>query len=226
MKCVDELVPGSGHAKRRRTALRYQIQPSTVSQVQEFNKRQGRKRRLGGDGTLHNKTASVLASLLSAGEARKLAEQPRMSQATTAAAVCIFKKIKKSITEEVMLGTCDASGVSNRGYVAMCNAIKHRVQLVAPELKGSLLPSKNRLALLQKQMNEKLPQFIGDFYQIKGRRIIPEVRVGKKIVRGAKEVILDDKNNLFAELEVVQRSMVLFYDIIVKGSFHWNSDML
>lgn len=218
MKCLDELAPGSGHAKRRRTALRYQIQPSTVSQVQEFNKRQGRKRRLGGDGTLHNKTASVLASVLSAGEARKLAEQPRMSQATTAAAVCIFKKIKKSITEEVMLGTCDASGVSNRGYVAMCNAVKHRVQLVAPELKGGLLPSKHRLALLRKQMNEKLPQFIGDYYQIKGRRIIPEVRVGKKIVRGAKEVILDDKNNLFAELEVVQRSMVLFYDMTMEGN--------
>lgn len=117
-----------------------------------------------------------------------------------------------------MLGTWDAFGVSNRRYVAMCNAVKHWVQLVAPKLKGGLLPSKNRLALLRKQMNEKLPQFIGDYYQIKGRRIIPEVRVGKKIVRGAKEVILDDKNNLFAELEVVQRSMVLFYDMTMEGN--------
>jgi len=30
-------------------------------------------------------------------------------------------------------------------------------------------------------------------------------------------VILDSKNNLFAELEVVQHSMVLFYDMIVQG---------
>ncbi len=67
-------------------------------------------------------------------------------------------------------------------------------------------------------MNEKLPQFIGDYYHIEGRRIIPEVRVGKKIVRGAKEVILDSKNNLFAQLEVVQRSMVLFYDMTVQGN--------
>lgn len=37
----------------------------------------------------------------------------------------------------------------------MCNAVKHRVQLVAPELKGGLLPSKNRLALLRKQMKRE-----------------------------------------------------------------------
>ena len=129
----------------------------------------------------------------------------------------MFKKLQKTLTEEVMLGTCDASGVSSRGYVAMCNAVKHRVQLVALELKGGLLPSRNRLAQLCKQMNEKLPQFIGDYYHIEGRRIIPEVRVGRKIVRGAKEVTLDSKNNLFAELEVVQRSMVLFYDMTVQG---------
>jgi hypothetical protein len=43
------------------------------------------------------------------------------------------------------------------------------------------------------------------------------VLVGKKIVRGAKEVVLHSKNNLFAELEVVQRSMVLFYDVILEG---------
>ena len=33
MKSLDELAPGSGHAKRRRTALRWQIQPSTVQHV-------------------------------------------------------------------------------------------------------------------------------------------------------------------------------------------------
>jgi len=66
-------------------------------------------------------------------------------------------------------------------------------------------------------MNEKLPQFIEDYYHIEGRRTIPEVRVGKKVIRGAKEVILDNKNNLLAELEVVQRLMVMFCDMTVEG---------
>lgn len=47
MKSLDELAPGSGHAKRRRTALRWQIQPSTVQRVQKLNRRQGKKKRLG-----------------------------------------------------------------------------------------------------------------------------------------------------------------------------------
>ena len=66
-------------------------------------------------------------------------------------------------------------------------------------------------------MNSKLPQFIGEYYHIDGRRIIPEVRVGKNVVRKSKEVILNDKNNLFADIKVVQQSMVLFYNITVEG---------
>ena len=66
-------------------------------------------------------------------------------------------------------------------------------------------------------MNSKLPQFIGEYYHIDGHRIIPEVRVGKNVVRKSKEVILNDKNNLFVDIKVVQQSMVLFYNITVEG---------
>ena len=43
------------------------------------------------------------------------------------------------------------------------------------------------------------------------------MRVGKNVVRKSKEVILNDKNNLFADIKVVQQSMVLFYNITVEG---------
>jgi hypothetical protein len=52
-----------------------------------------------------------------------------------------------------MLGISDCDGVTQKGYEAICKAVKHRVWLVAPELKGSLLPSGNRLVQLRKQMN-------------------------------------------------------------------------
>jgi hypothetical protein len=185
--------------------------------VQEVNKWQGRKKRLGGEGVLQNKTDAVIASFLSAGEALKLGEQPRMSQANAAAVQTMFKKIQRAVGEKIMLVVSDRDGITQKGYEAICKAVKHRVRLVAPELKGSLLPSGNRLAQLRKQMNAQLPQFIGDYYHIEGRRIIPEVLIGKKIVRGAKEVVFHSKNNLFAELEVVQRSMVLFYDVTLEA---------
>lgn len=37
--------------------------------------------------------------------------------------------------------------------------------------------------------------------------------MGRKLVTTTKEVVLDSKNNLFVELEVVQWSMVMFYEM-------------
>jgi hypothetical protein len=62
-----------------------------------MNRRQGRKKRLGGEEVLQSKTAVVIASFLSAGEALKLGEQPRMSQANAAAAQTMFKKIQRTV---------------------------------------------------------------------------------------------------------------------------------
>jgi hypothetical protein len=121
--------------------------------VQEVNKWQGRKKRLGGEGVLQNKTDAVIASFLSAGEALKLGEQPRMSQANAAAVQTMFKKIQRAVGEKIMLVVSDRDGITQKGYEAICKAVKHRVRLVAPELKGSLLPLGNRLAQLRKQMN-------------------------------------------------------------------------
>jgi len=146
-----------------------------------------------------------------------------MSQVTISVTQILFKKVQDVLTKEVMLGTTDGSSVTHRGYTGIFKTMKNRIGLVAPDLHGSMLPSPNRLVELWKQMNENLSQFIGDYYHIKGRLHIPEVRQGKKVVQPMKEVTLRSKNNLFAELEVVQHSMVLFYDITVEGNFHWAS---
>ena len=208
---------GSGNAKRRRTILRAQIQPRLVSQLQQSNKARGERKRFFGARDSQTATACAIASVLSAGEALRLGEQPRMSQVNAVATQTAFKKIQKELSEEVMLGVCDGNNITHRGYHALCKVIKHRVTSVAPEMKRGLLPSSKKVAKLRRNMNSKLPQFIGEYYHIDGRRIIPEVRVGKNVVRKSKEVILNDKNNLFADIKVVQQLMVLFYNIIVEG---------
>lgn len=208
---------GSGNAKRRRTVLRAHIQPQLVSQLQRSNKARRERKRWVGAKDSQTATARAIASVLSAGEALRLGEQPRMSQASAAATQSVFKKIQKELSGEVMLGVCDGNNVTHRGYYALCKVIKHRVTSVAPEVKHGLLPSSTRLAELRRKMNSKLPQFIGEYFHIDGRRVIPEARVNKKVVKNSKEVILNDKNNLFANIEVVQRSMVLFYNITVEG---------
>ena len=130
----------------------------------------------------------------------------------------VIRQIGDSIGEDSMLDACDGFGVIVRGYDVIYRTVKNRIGLVAPGIKSCILPAPHWLASLKKEMNAKLPQFIGDYYHIDGRRTIPEVRVGGKVITAAKEVVLDSKKNLFVELEVKQRSMVMFYEITTKGT--------
>jgi len=170
-----------------------------------------------GDATTQNKTAIALGYILSKGEASALMSQPKMNDAKNHVVRDVFKKIGDSIGPEAMLAACDGSGVSQRGYGAIYRMLKNRIGIVSPGLKAKILPAPHRLAGLRKDMNAKLPQFIGEYYHVEGRRSIPLVRRAGKDIVAAKEVILNSRNNLFVDLEVVQRSMVLFYGMAVEG---------
>ena len=166
MKSIDELMIGSGNAKRRQTLIRTQLQPTLVSSVQMMNKRQGGKKRLSGEGSFQIMTVQAIASILSIYKVLRLGQQSKMSKANAVAAQSSWKKIQRTIGEDIMLDVCNGNNVTHRGCATMCKAVKHRVQLVAPEFKGGFLPSIIRVAQLRRQMNAKLPQFIGDYYHI------------------------------------------------------------
>ena len=217
MKSFSDLSCGSRYAKRQRALVRGILQPAVVAGVRHANKQGGGKKRLSGDLAAQVKTAECVASMLSQGEAAAMVDQPRMSQATTSMVKGVIKRIGDSIGEDCMLDSCDVAGVTGRGYTSIYKTVKNRIGLIAPGFKSSILPAPHRLVKLRKQMNSKLPQFIGEYYSIEGRRMIPEVRVAGKVTTSAKEVILDSKNSLFVDLEVVQRLMVMFYEITVEG---------
>lgn len=219
MKSLADLAGGSGHAKRQRALMRAMLQPAVVAAIRSTNKVAGGKKRLAGDSTTQAKTAACLASILRPAEAAAMVEQPRMSQAKASVVKDVIRQIGDSIGSDSMLDACDSAGVTVRGYDAIYRTVKNRIGMVAPGIKSGILPAPHRLGSLRKEMNLKLPQFIGDYYHIDGRRTIPEVRVGGKVVTAAKEVVLDSKNSLFVELEVVQRSMVMFYEMTTEGNF-------
>lgn len=214
MKSFSDLSCGSGYAKRQRALLRGILQPAVVAGVQHANKEGGGKKRLSGDFAAQVKTAECVAR---PSEAAAMIDQPRMSQATTSMVKKVIKRIGDSIGEDCMLDSCDVARVTGRGYTSIYKTVKNRIGLIAPGFKSSILPAPHRLAKLRKEMNAKLPQFIGEYYSIEGRRIIPEVRVAGKVITSAKEVILDSNNSLFVDLEVVQRSMVMFYEMTIEG---------
>jgi hypothetical protein len=72
-------------------------------------------------------------------------------------------------------------------------------------------------------LNSNLPEFIVDYQHIEGRYTAPapkKKQVGSKVVP-ILDLKLDDKNSLFIDLEVVQRSMVKFYDTTKEGTWIW-----
>ena len=218
MKSLGDLASGSGHAKRQQALIRAILQPVVVAAMQRTNKVGGGKKRLVGDSTTQVKTVACLVSILRPTEAAAMVEQRRMSQAKATVVKEVIRQIGDSIGEDSILDACDGSRVTVRGYDAIYRTVKNRIGFVAPGIKSCILPAPHRLASLRKEMNAKLPQFIGDYYHINGCRTIPEVRVGGKVVTATKEVVLDSKNNLFVELEVVQRSMVMFYEMTTEGT--------
>ena len=76
MKNITDLRSGTGYFKRRTTQLRFQILPEVLHHVQRSNKLLGKKGRLGGEESSQQKTAAIIASMLSWGEAKALVEQP------------------------------------------------------------------------------------------------------------------------------------------------------
>jgi FtsZ-binding cell division protein ZapB len=217
LKSLAELSANSGHAKRRRTLLRAQLHPSFVENVQESNKLGGCKKRLHGDVDTQRKTVVALARILSSSEANALVDQPKLDHVGTRMAKKILKQISDSIGPEDILAACDAAGVAHGGYGEIYKSVKGRIALVNPGLKCALLPAPNKIAVLWKQLNANLPQFIGDYYHIDGRMVLAAPKRTKTNVI-PKEVILNDKNTLYVDLEVVQRSMVMFYGMTEAGN--------
>ena len=115
----------------------------------------------------------------------------------------VFKEIGDNIRLEDILQACDATRVAHQGYEKIYKSKKARILLVNSDLKCALLLAPNRIATLRREMNAKLPQFIRDYYHIEGRMMLPASTHGQTITL-AKEVVLNDKNTLFVDLEVVQ----------------------
>jgi hypothetical protein len=85
-------------------------------------------------------------------------------------------------------------------------------------MKSNILPSPYHVRRLRQELNANLPQFIGQYYHAEGRMELPTVsRKSEKSEEQRKEVVLDEKNSLFTDLEVVQQSMVIFYGITESG---------
>ena len=67
-------------------------------------------------------------------------------------------------------------------------------------------------------LNMKLKDFVGDYYHINNMHEVAPARTTSKTKNQKdKMIVLNDKNTFFADIEVVQRTMVALYGITEAG---------
>ena len=72
-------------------------------------------------------------------------------------------------------------------------------------------------------LNMKLKDFVGDYYHINNtHEVAPAMTSSKTKNEKDKMIVLNDKNTFFADIEVVQRTMVALYGITEEGMW-WSS---
>ena len=218
LRGIHELNHGSGWAKRRVKLVRTHLQPHLVDAVNDNNRVNHEKQRLHGDKASQTVTAVALAKILTRHEGLTLATQPSMEHVKRKIASNVLKAIGKRVGPSNILAACDQAGVSYRGYGAIYQAVKAPVRDLTKDAKSNILPSPYHVRRLRQELNANLPQFIGQYYHAEGRMELPAVsKKTKKSEEQRKEVVLDEKNSLFTDLEVVQQSMVIFYGITESG---------
>ena len=77
-------------------------------------------------------------------------------------------------------------------------------------------------------LNMKLKDFVGDYYHINNTHEVAPARTSSKTKNGKDNmIVLNDKNTFFADIEVVQRTMVALYGITEEGMWwsSWNDVM-
>lgn len=71
-------------------------------------------------------------------------------------------------------------------------------------------------------MNGNLKKYIGDYYHINNSWVVP-LKLGDdpKKRTTPTHIHFDETNNLFVDVEMVQRSMVKFYEFTTEGMAHY-----
>ena len=124
-----------------------------------------------------------------------------------------FKKVKRDTVEkfisesrvdvEKIQEALDTSGVSRKGYASIFNIVSSTLK--DKRINRVLLPTPAAVWRQRGLLNQEIDDFIGQYLHI------------KNIYEGAKgRTVYDPFNNIFVELQQLQRRMVEFYNITLE----------
>ena len=124
-----------------------------------------------------------------------------------------FKKVKRDAVEkfisesrvdvEKIQEALDMSGVSRKGYASIFNIVSSTLK--DKRIKCVLLPTPSVVWCQRGLLNQEIDDFIGQYLHI------------ENVYEGAKgKTVYDPFNNIFVELQQLQRRMVEFYNITLE----------
>lgn len=75
-------------------------------------------------------------------------------------------KIGARVGAHEILAMCDISGITQQGYASIYKQFRGGAKAASKGIRIGCLPKPYHVSLLQKQMNSKLIDFVGEYYSI------------------------------------------------------------
>lgn len=212
---IATLAPGGGQAKSSRRLVRSIIAPATIRAIQEGNATNRTKQRFYGTEEQQIQSGKMLGQILSKIEVNSMLETPALQSVGVGITNRYLEKIGTEVGAHEILGVLDDSGITQSAYRRVYTQFKEGAKIAGKGLRIGCLPKPFHISLLRQQLNSKLTDFVGQYYSINNSIEFPVGSKSKK--KEPVKIKLTSHNSLFCDIEAVQRTMVLLYQITLAG---------
>lgn len=122
----------------------------------------------------------------------------------------VLKDVTKIISSDEVQNVCDEVGISTKGYNALYQLLKDTLRTHG--ITKSIFPAPKTLRFAKRTCNDELKHKIGEFMCVNDTLTI--AAWGKNRGKdGNIAFVYNEFNNIFVDLQRLQRAMILFYGL-------------
>jgi hypothetical protein len=215
-KDLQNISQSGGHTKAQHRLARLIIAPATVKRIQEENAANHTRKRLHGSKESQKESGLLMGNIWSKIELLSMLKSPTMQSVGIDITDQYLDKIRQEVGAHEILACCDRNGVIQNGFNAIYKSFQNGVKAAGKGIHIGCLSKPYHLSLLHTELNSKFVEFIGEYYSINDCISIPHQH-SKSKEKSPMLLKLDETNNLFVDIEIVQRTMVQLYKITPEG---------
>lgn len=162
-------------------------------------------------------TGKKFGSILSQTEVQSLLKLPNMTPIGIEMANTYLKKVGQAVGPHEVLQVCDESGITLNGFNKLYKKFKGGINQAKKGLRFEYLPNLHQVLQLRKELNKKFEDLVGKPLFLNSTY---EVGCNSKSLKPKDKLLqLDNFNNVFLDVEVVQRTMIRLYKFTPEGMF-------